>query len=303
MPLLPEKTKSRELLAGPRDTSFEYLLSQRQFFHKMQKEFQQVRRFFANPNMVKDARSPYKTYEGARLFPMKPQVLAHLGSIPFVDVLANRTTFRKFAETALERIELDTLLTLAAGERTFHGLPASLEKTPKRFVLSAGGLYPLEIYFINYRVAGLPPGLFHFHPGKNALELVRDEVLEVSKLYRDEVLLEQTHKISGVILVTAMVERNRIKYGDRAARFIYLDTGHLSQNLGLGAAALQLVYWPQGATDEAELVDYLGIDGVSEVLVHSAVVGRAAGDRIVLQAKISFVNQVKRLFRKRIFNN
>jgi SagB-type dehydrogenase family enzyme len=73
---------------------------------------------------------------------------------------------------------------------------------------------------------------------------------------------------------TAVVERSKWKYLQRAYRYIYLDAGHIGQNLYLAAEALQLGCCTIGAIFDEEankLID--DVDGINETVVYMATVG------------------------------
>jgi SagB-type dehydrogenase family enzyme len=44
-----------------------------------------------------------------------------------------------------------------------------------------------------------------------------------------------------VFVWTALFERSRWKYGQRAYRYVYLDAGHVAANLSLAAVALSAI--------------------------------------------------------------
>ncbi|RQW78804.1 MAG: SagB/ThcOx family dehydrogenase, partial [Geobacter sp.] len=73
---------------------------------------------------------------------------------------------------------------------------------------------------------------------------------------------------------TAVVARAKWKYRQRAYRYIYMDAGHIGENLCLAAAALKLGCCTIGAFFDEEVNAVVGIDGVSETAVYMGVVGR-----------------------------
>jgi SagB-type dehydrogenase family enzyme len=66
------------------------------------------------------------------------------------------------------------------------------------------------------------------------------------------------------------------KYGDRAARFLLLEAGHLMQNLCLLSTTLGLCTVPLGGFFEEELRRLLDLPGTDEVLYVGAC-GEAVG--------------------------
>jgi len=75
---------------------------------------------------------------------------------------------------------------------------------------------------------------------------------------------------------TAVFERCRWKYGERAYRYVYLDAGHIAQNLALAAVSLGLGSCQIAATFDDEVNELLGVDGEEESVLYMSVIGRPA---------------------------
>ena len=70
-----------------------------------------------------------------------------------------------------------------------------------------------------------------------------------------------------------MVERSKWKYRQRAYRYIYLDAGHIAENLALAAVSLDLGTCQIAALFDDEVNAILGVDGVEETTIYMSVVG------------------------------
>jgi len=70
-----------------------------------------------------------------------------------------------------------------------------------------------------------------------------------------------------------VVERAKWKYLQRAYRYIYLEAGHIAQNLSLAAESMSLGCCSLGAFFDDEINDLLQIDGKNEIVVYMASVG------------------------------
>ena len=68
------------------------------------------------------------------------------------------------------------------------------------------------------------------------------------------------------------------KYGARGLRYIFLDAGHICQNLLLAAEALELGACPVAAFFDEELNEMLGLDGIEETAIYMAAIGRKRGE-------------------------
>jgi SagB-type dehydrogenase family enzyme len=72
---------------------------------------------------------------------------------------------------------------------------------------------------------------------------------------------------------TAVIQRSRWKYQQRAYRYIYLDAGHACQNLYLTCEALGLGCCAVAAFDDDAANKILDIDGKKEFVIYLATVG------------------------------
>ncbi len=138
---------------------------------------------------------------------------------------------------------------------------------------SAGALYPVETYVAVNRVESLVPGLYHFNVVPYCLELLQEGDVSPA-LCRAGLGQTMVMECAAVFIWTAVVARSKWKYRERAYRYIYMDAGHIGENLYLAAAALKLGCCTIGAFYDEEVNAVLGIDGVSETAVYMGVVGR-----------------------------
>jgi SagB-type dehydrogenase family enzyme len=80
-------------------------------------------------------------------------------------------------------------------------------------------------------------------------------------------------KAPVVLIWTAVFERSKWKYAQRAYRYVYLDAGHIAQNLALSATSIGLGSCQVGAFFDDEINQILGIDGTEESVIYLGVVG------------------------------
>ena len=87
--------------------------------------------------------------------------------------------------------------------------------------------------------------------------------------------LNQSFVIEAPILFiwTAIVDRCKWKYRQRAYRYIYLDAGHIAENVALAAVSLGLGSGPVGALFDDEINSLLEIDGKSETVLYLTAAG------------------------------
>lgn len=185
---------------------------------------------------------------------------------------------------------LDELLRRRRSERRFSGAPISLEELSYllwacdgitrrekgyefRTAPSAGALYPVETYLAVNEVEGVTPGIYHYSVRSHALEQVRKGHLgeELARAAMDQGMCASA---PVTMIWTAMFERSRWKYGERAYRYVYLDAGHMAQNLALAAVSLGLGSCQIAAAFDDEVNELLGVDGEEESVLYMSVVGQ-----------------------------
>jgi SagB-type dehydrogenase family enzyme len=138
---------------------------------------------------------------------------------------------------------------------------------------SAGALYPIEIYVVLHRTEGLVPGLYHYAVKDHALEQLQTEDLRGEIVFRG-LGQEFLGKANLVLVFTAIFQRLRWKYQERAYRYALLEAGHLGQNVYLVGTSMGLGVCAVGAFLDDELNSLLGIDGQEEAAVYTLAVGK-----------------------------
>jgi SagB-type dehydrogenase family enzyme len=184
----------------------------------------------------------------------------------FNDVLRLRRSTRAFSDEPLSQGHLSYLLWASTGiQRWESGFGF-------RTAPSAGGLYPIETYIAVNNITHLDNGIYHYSIPKHALEeLERGEFdTEITKAALGQ---EMCSEAAVVFIWTAIFQRSKWKYKQRAYRYIYLDAGHIAENLALAATALDLGVCQIGALFDDELNNIVGIDGIEESVIYLSVVG------------------------------
>lgn len=146
--------------------------------------------------------------------------------------------------------------------QTSHGITGETNRGP---VPSAGGLQALELYVVVLTLGWLPLGWYHYdRVGHHLSQLV-------SGADRDDLraIIPSLERMEGGALLWLMIgdgERVAAKYAERGLRFLFLEAGHLMQNLCLVSASLGLATVPLGGFFERELARRLMLLGGDEVL-------------------------------------
>jgi SagB-type dehydrogenase family enzyme len=205
----------------------------------------------------------YKTYPDCEKITLpKPEG----GLLPLDTILKGRHSIRRFSKDPLSSEHLSYLLWAATGIQRVEG------GYEFRTAPSAGALYPIETYVMVNNVEDMEEGIYHYSIHDHALELLRkgEYGAQMAKAALGQVMVRDAQ---AVFIWTAILQRSRWKYGQRAYRYIYLDSGHIGQNLALAAVALELGSCQIGALYDGEVNALLGVDGAEETVVYMSVAG------------------------------
>jgi SagB-type dehydrogenase family enzyme len=196
-----------------------------------------------SPGMVSMAR-PSSAPESVRLPPPPAR-----GEAALEDLLRDRRSVREFTRAPLTSDQISRLLWSAQGVTSEEG---------ERTAPSAGALYPLEVYLVAGNVQDLPTGVYHYDPGRHALEpgISGDLRKELAAAALDQSCVEDG---AAVIVLAAVYERTTRKYGERGRRYVHVEAGHAAQNVCLEAVALGLGSVPVGAFDDERVRRSLGM--------------------------------------------
>jgi SagB-type dehydrogenase family enzyme len=154
-----------------------------------------------------------------------------------------------------------------------QGITLSAQGYQFRTTPSAGALYPVETYLSVHRVDDLKEGIYHL----NVYDFTLEELAPgnfgdyLSKAALDQAMVE---KAAVVFVWTAIILRAMWKYRNRCLRYVFMDAGHVGQNLQLAATALGLGCCPIGAFYDEEINSVLKVDGDEETTVYLASVGK-----------------------------
>ena len=182
------------------------------------------------------------------------------------EALLRRKSIRHYSPDPLSTDELSYLLWASSGiQRTERGFEF-------RTAPSAGALYPIETYVVVNRVEGVPSGVYHYSVKQHCLEVLKQG--DFSNEIAIAALGQRMCLEAAVVFVwTAIFGRSKWKYDQRAYRYIYLDAGHIGENLALAATAIGLGTCQIGALFDDEVNEVVGVDGVEESVVYMSVAG------------------------------
>ena len=207
----------------------------------------------------------YKTYPEDRERIPLPQPRTE-GGEPLFALLQERRSQRAYGADPADRETLGQLLWASQGI-SLHARQYQLRTAP-----SAGALYPIETYVAVNRARDLEPGIYHYEVLHHRLALIRpgEWGRELAQAALGQAMLMRAPL---VFIWSALVERSKWKYEQRAYRYIYLDAGHIAQNLALAALSLDLGTCQVGAFFDEEANSVVQLDGVEETVIYMSTVG------------------------------
>jgi SagB-type dehydrogenase family enzyme len=160
----------------------------------------------------------------------------------FAKALAQRRSVRTFHKTPVTADQISQLLWAAQGQMEDH-----------RTAPSAGALYPLELYTVEQG------GIFHYIPADHSLIQISSEDLR-PELFTASLEQDSVRKAPLIIVVCGVYQRIEVKYGvSRGPRYVYMEAGHVVQNILLQAVNLELGAVPVGAFHDTQVHKLLDV--------------------------------------------
>jgi SagB-type dehydrogenase family enzyme len=215
----------------------------------------------SSPNQYQDA------FEGLPRIPLDPG--APPPSMSLAEAIQRRRSVRQFATTAITASQLATILRFGGGVVS--------PRNPGRAVPSGGAKYPVQMIPCVGNVQGVSRGLYGYDVKAASLVPLRTgtqawRAVQSCCLYPDNV-----ENAAVVILLVAILPRSTGKYGERGYRLAVQEAGHVAQNLLLVSTALGLGSIVLAGFDEHDIEQLIGIDGETETMLSSVLVGQHAG--------------------------
>jgi SagB-type dehydrogenase family enzyme len=206
----------------------------------------------------------YKNYPSNKIVQLPNNF--HDSTISFTEVIQKRKSVRSFSTSPLSKEDLAFLLWASTGiQRTEHGY--DYRTTP-----SAGALYPIETYIAVNNVEDITEGIYHYNIKNHFLEEIKLGSFG-DKIAHAALDQEMCTEASVVFIWTAIFRRSKWKYSQRAYRYIYLDAGHIAQNLALAAVSRTCGSCQVGAFFDDEINSIMDVDGTEESAICLSVVG------------------------------
>ncbi len=186
------------------------------------------------------------------------------GSCSIEGALARRRSVRDFKNEATSLAALSHLAWAAQGVTRKEDAPPGWRwgtwEGGKRTAPSAGAMYPLALYIVAGNVDGLRSGVYKYLAPTHELLAISDgdKRARMSTRGPGQKWIEDA---SILFVLSGNLGRLEPRFGDRSARYLHFEAGHVVENICLEAVALGL-----GSTVVGSFVDdaVKGVVGMPE---------------------------------------
>lgn len=188
-------------------------------------------------------------------------------NIPLSRTFVNRRSERNFSSNKISFKTLQQVIYFSVGRYSAN------EDSEKRGWPSAGARYPIETYLLTNRIERLERFSYHYNVKQNLLEQLF--LIENYKKLAFEITNQKwARESAGLIALSAVFDRSRIKYGDRGYRYCLIESGHIAQNIYLTCCALKIKCCAVGGFCDKKINDILELDNESEQVLYILAIGR-----------------------------
>lgn len=192
------------------------------------------------------------------------------GDMSLRTAIEKRESRRDYTREALSLEELSFLLWCTQGVKEV--VPGATFRT----VPSAGARHAIETFLLVNNVRGLERGLYRFLAIGHKLININAPP-DISRKMTGACLGQEMVSSGAVtFLWVAVPYRMTWRYGERGYRYLYLDAGHICQNLYLSAGSIGCGVCAIGAYLDDKVNGLLDIDGEEQFVIYIASVGRVS---------------------------
>ena len=182
--------------------------------------------------------------------------------------IESRESVRNYLDKPIDLAEISYLLWCTQGVKWIF------EDCTFRTVPSAGARHAIDTYLAVKNVKGLKPGLYRFIALEHNLGVITEDEFISDLVYRASLNQKCVQDAAVCFVWVADSYRMTWRYGERGFRDIFLEAGHICQNLYLSAQAAGCGVCAIGAFNDDEINNLLDLDGTSRFVLYMASVGK-----------------------------
>ncbi len=171
-------------------------------------------------------------------------------NVSLEEALYRRHSTRTFGSQKIGLKEISQILWACYGKNAYG----------KKTVPSAGGRYPIDVYLIAGDIENLPVGLYQYDSEKHALITLHN--IDIRNAIAEAAYQQMFISMApAIIILIACFNRTTDSYGKRGERYVFIDTGHIGQNVSLQVETIGLATCMIGAFDDEKVSKLLSVKG------------------------------------------
>jgi SagB-type dehydrogenase family enzyme len=192
-----------------------------------------------------------------------------LPEITLETAIIHRQSIRQYPNLPLSLMELAYALYMTQGvKKTKEGV-ATLRTVP-----SAGARHAFETYLLINHVEGLKPGLYRYLALSHKLVCIKESETIAKDISEAALKQKMIEEASVPFIWVADAYRMTYRYGHRGYRYLFLDAGHVCQNLYLVAQQLNCGTCAIAAFDDEMMNEILKVDGEHRFVIYMGTFGK-----------------------------
>jgi len=160
------------------------------------------------------------------------------GDMSLEETLAKRRSIRQFSSEPISRSQISQL--------AWAGQGITDEQRGLRTAPSAGATYPIELIFV------IPEGVFVYRPADHSLMQLGNQDIR-SSLAAASSTADSVASAGCDIIVAGSFRKLTEQFKNDARKFMYMEAGHIAQNIELQAVSLGLGSVPVGGFDTGQV--------------------------------------------------
>lgn len=206
------------------------------------------------------------------LLPKAKKIKAPIGT-----TIELRRSIRNYCENKLSIQELSNLLYYGQGVSDEIGIETMLggsNKIKLRNTPSAGGLYPIQLYFFIRNVESLKDGFYLYYPYVHGIKIINRNIEEVNEESFAEFGNLISKNVNVFFIYVYNMYINSRKYGDGGAAFAFIEAGEIAQNIQLISTSMGYGSCDIGGYEKQYLERLIKIDGLTNQVIHMTIVGK-----------------------------
>lgn len=184
------------------------------------------------------------------------------------DAIIGRRSVRTYADECLSLDELAYACYMTQGIKELK------TKNTFRTVPSAGARHAFETLLLVNNISGLKPGLYRYLATTHELGIVSQDPLLSEQILEASYGQKMVVDAAVTFIWYAVSYRMSYRYQTRGYRYMFLDAGHVMQNLYLIAKSIDAGTCAIAAYDDDKMNKSVGLDGEDRFVIYMAPLGK-----------------------------